>query len=127
MAAGPTNEQALAPMILIAGGAAFGPSLGHFYARRPARALTTALVRSGAVVTSLAVALSACPLEGCTNQEETTAAVSLVAGAGIVTVLAIYDMATARASVRAYNRRISLVPWIRPGGRGAGVLARLRL
>lgn len=122
-ATGPTNDATLPAFLLITGGLAFGPSLGHFYAGRPARAAATAAVRAGVIIGSLAIALGACPLENCTGEEETTALVSLLAGGGVVAGLVIYDIASAPASVRARNRRISVAPWIPRSSRSLGGMA----
>ncbi len=126
-APGPTNDAAIPSILFITGGVALGPSLGHFYAGRPGRATATAVLRTGVMAASLIIAFSACPLEGCTDEEEATAAISTVTGAAVAAGLAIYDIVTAKASVRRHNQRISLIPWVPPRGRGVGVIASLRL
>jgi hypothetical protein len=124
-ATGPTNDGATLAFLAVAGGMALGPSLGHFYAGQTGRALAMTAARAGVITGSFVIALSACPLEDCTSQEEKTAVTSFLAGATLVTALAIYDIATARASVRAYNRRLSLQPWI-PSTGGVGISATVR-
>lgn len=95
---------------IVLGGAVFGPSLGHFYAGRPGRALLGIGIRSAAVV-ALAVAI------GNAWENEGSGATALGIGSLIVgTASMITDIAEAPRSARIHNGklaepRFSVAPW----------------
>ena len=95
---------------IVLGGAVFGPSLGHFYAGRPARALIGIGIRSASVV-ALAVAV------GSAWENESSGATALGIGSLILgTASMITDVAEAPRSARIHNgklaeHRFSVAPW----------------
>ncbi len=95
---------------IVLGGAVFGPSLGHFYAGRPGRALLGIGIRSASVV-ALAVAI------GNAWEHESGGAAALGIGSVIVgTASMITDIAEAPRSARIHNgklaeHRVSVAPW----------------
>jgi len=92
------------------GGAVLGPSLGHFYAERPGRALIGVGIRSAAIV-GLAAAI------GSSWEDESGGAAALGIGCLMVgTASIITDIAEAPRSARKHNagvgeRRFSVGPW----------------
>jgi hypothetical protein len=95
---------------VVLGGAVIGPSLGHFYADRPGRAMIGIGIRSAALV-GLAVAI------GSSWDDESTDASALGVGSVIVgTASMLVDIAEAPHSARVHNgkrteHRFSIQPW----------------
>lgn len=119
-----TDPDGLPAFLLIAGGAAFGPSLGHFYAGNVRRGMTGAGIRTGVMLTTLAVVGALC--DGCAEEDDAAVLITLGVGAAAVIGLAARDIRGARASVRARSEGLSLAPWLPLGERGIGVVATLR-
>jgi len=104
-------------------GSTLGPSRGHDYAGNRRRAMNGFLMRTGFWLGGLVVAAVA-PNDGWGPSG--AGIVAAAAAAGLVTVSALYDIATAARSAREYNRKhgfggLSVAPTFDLAQAGAGV------
>ena len=116
MSAGDEEDGAtLASALLMSGGVLVGPSLGHFYAERPGRALVGIGIRvlgGAGMIGGFAIAWES----DWWNESDSTAGEALfLAGAAVTAASAIVDIATAPQSARRHNEkigraRVSLAP-----------------
>lgn len=111
-----------------------GPALGHFYAGNERQAWTGIAIRGTALGVGLAAILGEAfrCIGGCGPQERDGGKAETVLLGSVVVILgsSLYDVATAGASAREYNRRHGLrtaaVPVVGPNGQ-VGVLVAVRL
>jgi hypothetical protein len=116
-----TSQQQGAGGFLIVTGVVIGPSLGHYYAGRPGRGLATIGLRAVVPVVTVLVMGAVCSRnggslfdQGC-SQGSAGPGVALL-GLGLEAASIIYDIASAPASARRYNRthpRLTLAPSLR--------------
>ena len=95
------SDESLAASLILTGYVA-GPSVGHFYAERPGRALIGIGIRSVALVGFVGSAISLLDESDSSNAGLVLAA-SLLVGTGSVIV----DLSTASRSARIHNERLS--------------------
>jgi len=119
-----TDPDGVPALLLITGGLAIGPSLGHFYAGDTQRAWAHAALRSATMAGTLGVLLALC--DSCLEESEPASLVTVAAGSLAVAALAGWDIATAPAAARESRSRLSVAPWIGSGSRGSGLVATWR-
>jgi hypothetical protein len=121
------NDPEAFGLAAVVGGLVIGPALGHFYARRPGRALAGVGLRTALGVGVTAVVISHVLCDAAVCRLSGTDATILVLGAVGLLASAAFDIARAPASARHYNAthgEISVIPWLSPQQSTIGLIVR---
>ena len=121
-----SSDSSPAPALLATGGIVVGPSLGHFYAGRPGRAWKGVGIRLGALAV-ITAGIASCFRDLFEADCGGGASLALV-GSGLFIASSVYDIATAPASARRFNREhpvVGVVPVLRDGRMQVALVARV--
>ena len=123
VAQGSGEHDRTAPLLLLWGGSLFGPSFGYTQAGLGGRGWRGVGIRAGLELATLTAAIAVCGMQ-CTNDQEDAANIIGIAGIGLVTVSAVYDIAHVRRNVRehaARTRRLGFAPFYSANRRTIGL------